>query len=348
MLLLAVWPGPTRGQERDVPPSFEVLPAALSVAPGLLLHGLGPLAGGDARLGKWLFVMEGTGLALLVGGGAPIYLWGQTRQLSGPLYAVALTGAGLFCFSALANLHAAVGPAFAPGVAPPRLPSLEVEAGYQHVVDPGLPRHHAFLSLGALARMERVRLEAGAKVSPEDGNLRVRVGGAYRWVGGPEGARGAADGTALDVEAAALVHRFPAEGFTVGGGEASLRGRYAMSRLSPRLAGSFAEMGLGLGLQRFAFEGLGADDGLHDALLFTFGYGVYLGRGGPLRGEALLYYDHRKDDFAGAVRNVGGVPVGYFGLRGRVLLTGRWGLSADVQVGSAWVGRVSLVHALVP
>jgi hypothetical protein len=329
-------------------PEAALLPAAVSVAPGLLLHGLGPLVEGDTRLAKWLFAMEGTGLALLVGAGAPIYLSGQTRQLAGPLYAVALTGAGLFSLSALANLHAAVGPAFPPGVAPRRLPALEVELGYQHVVDPSFPRRHVFVSPGVVARLARVRLEAGARLSPGDGNLRVRACGAYRLLGAPEGERGRADGTALDLEAAALVHRFPAEGFTVGGGEVSLRGRQALAHLSPRLAGSFAELGVGLALQHWRFEGLAAEDSLQDALLFTFGYGVYLGRGGPLRGEAMLYYDHRKDDFPGAVKNVGGVPVGYFGLRGRVLFGERWGLATDMQLGSAWVGRVSLVYALVP
>ncbi|WP_233261675.1 hypothetical protein [Vitiosangium sp. GDMCC 1.1324] len=359
VMLLAQVPGLAAGQAGDAPragaeppsreqPLFAVVPAAISVAPGLLLHGLGPLAEGDVQLAKWLFAMEGTGLALLVGAGAPIYLSGQTRQFAGPLYTLALTGAGLFSISALANLYAAVGPAFPPGVAPARLPPLELEVGYQHVVDASFPQRHAFVSLGAVARVEHVRLEAGARVSPDDGNLRVRVGGAYRLLGEPEGALGGADGTALDVELAALVHRFPSEGFTLGGGEVFLRGRHAMARLSPRLAGTFAEMGVGLALQHFVFDGPGVDDSLNDALLFTFGYGVYLGRGGPLRGEALLYYDHRKDDFPGAVKNVGGVPLGYFGLRGRVLLTARWGLSADLQVGSAWVGRVSLVYALMP
>ncbi|MFL5357681.1 hypothetical protein [Archangium sp.] len=358
-LLLALVPALAMGQAADAPgapdapvsakqPVFEVLPAAISVAPGLVLHGLGPLIAGDVPLAKTLFVVEGTGLVLLVGAGAPIYLSGQTRQLAGPLYALALTGAGLFSVSALANLYVALGPAFPPGVAPLRLPRLEVEAGYQHVVDASFPRRQAFVSLGAVARVERVRWEAGARVSPGDGNLRVRAGGAYRWLGAPEGALGAADGTALDVEAAALVHRFPSEGYTLGGGEVFLRGRYALARVSPRLAGSFAELGLGLALQRLSFVGLGAEDGLEDELLFTAGYGVYLGRGGPLRGEAMLYYDHRKDDFPGAVKSAGRVPLGYFGLRGRVLLTERWGLSAEVQAGSAWVGRLSLVRALAP
>ncbi len=324
-------------------PRFSVLPAAVGVVPGLLLHGLGPLVAGDTGTAKRLFLLEGTGLGLIAAGGVPLAMSGASRRVIGPLYVVTMTGFGLFSLSTLASLHAAVGPAIPPGLVPQRLPPLELELGYQHVADPAFDYRH-FVSVGALARLERVRLEAGARFSPDDGNLRVRVGGAFRLVGGPEAARAGADGTAVDLEAAALVHRYPTEGFTLGGGELFVRGRYDMARFSARTAGSFAEVGVGMALQRYTYAGI-PEDSLFEQLLYTFGYGVYLGRGGPFRGEALLYYDHRKDDFAGGLKAGGGVP-GAIGLRGRVLLTERWGMSADMQVGSAWVGRLSLVYAL--
>ncbi len=324
-------------------PRFELLPAAVSVVPGLLLHGLGPLVAGDLQTAGRHLLLESTGLGLLAVGGVPIALSGASRRVIGPLYAVTLSGVGLFSISTLANLYGAVSPAFPPGEVPRHLPPLELEVGYQHVMDPAFDYRH-FVSVGALARLERVRLEAGARLSPDEGNLRVRVGGAYRLMGAPEGARAGADGTALDLEAAALAHRYPTEDFTLTGGELFLRGRYDMARFSPRMAGSFAEMGVGFAMQGYVYTGP-VDDILFEQLLFTFGYGVYLGRGGPFRGEALLYYDHRKDDFPGGIKAGGGVP-GFVGLRGRMFLTGRWGVSADLQAGSALVGRVSLVYAL--
>lgn len=331
------------GELEPLRPRFEVLPAAVSVVPGLLLHGLGPLVAGDTRTAGRLFLLEGSGLGLLLAGGVPIAMSGASRRLIGPLYAVTLAGVGLFSISTLSNLYGALAPAFPPGAVPRYLPPLELEVGYQHVVDPAFDYRH-FVSVGALARLGHVRLEAGAKLSPDEGNLRVRVGGAYRLLGAPEGSRAGADGTALDLEAAALAHRYPTESFTLGGGELFLRGRYDMARFSPRMAGSFAEMGVGFAMQGYVYAGP-VDDILFEQLLFTFGYGVYLGRGGPFRGEALLYYDHRKDDFPGGIQAGGGVP-GYVGLRGRMLLTGRWGVSAELQAGSALVGRVSLVYAL--
>jgi hypothetical protein len=325
-------------------PGFRLLPAVAAVVPGLLFHGLGPLAAGDTHTAGRLFALEGTGLGLLAVGGVPILLTGASRRVVGPLYAVAMTGAALFSLSAMANLYSVMSPAFTRGVAAPRLPPLELDFGYQYVADPNFDYRH-FLALGATARLSSVRLEGTARLSPNEGNTRVRLGGAYRLLGEPEQARGGADGTALDVEAGVLSHRFPTEGFVLLGVEAGLRGRYAMARLSPSLEGSFAEVSAGLAFQGYSFFGPASEDALHEQLLFTFGYGVYLGRAGPLRGEALLYYDHRKDDYAGGLKAGAGVP-GHFGLRGRVLLSERWGVSADVQAGSAYVARVSAVYTL--
>jgi hypothetical protein len=325
-------------------PPFEVLPVMASIMPGLLLHGLGPLTAGDTRTAGRLFAMEGAGLGLLMVGGIPIALTGASRRVIGPLYVVSAAGVGLFLTSAVASVYSTVSPAFTPGIAAPSLPPLELELGYQHVNDPNFDYRH-FLALGATARWTSVRLEAAARLAPGEGNTRVRLGGAYRLFGAPEQARDGADGTALDLEAGGTWHRYPTEGFLVTGAEVGVRGRYAMARLSPRLEGSFAEASLGMAFQTYRYFGPVSDDSLHQQLLLSFGYGVYVGRSGPLRGEALLYYDHRKDDYAGGLKAGAGVP-GHFGLRGRVLLSERWGVSADLQAGSAYVARVSAVYAL--
>ncbi|MDC0711601.1 hypothetical protein POL68_24240 [Stigmatella sp. ncwal1] len=325
-------------------PAFQPVPAALSVVPGLLFHGLGTWVEGDTQTSKRLFALEGAGLGLLAVGGVPIALTGASRRTIGPLYLVALSGAGLFSLSAAANLYAAVAPAFPPGAPAPALPPVEVELGYQHVYDPAFDYRH-FLSLGATARLSSVRLEGSVQWAPGEGNTRIRMGGAYRLLGAPEQARGSAEGTALDGEAAAVFHRFGPQGFAMGGVEAGVRGRYDMVRLSRRLEGSFAEVSAGMAFQGYSYFGPVSEDALHEQLLFSFGYGVYLGRQGPVRGEALLYYNHRKDDFPGGVKAAVGV-LGFFGMRGRLFLSDRWGVSGDVQAGSAYVGRVSVVYAL--
>jgi hypothetical protein len=324
-------------------PSYGVVPTAVSVVPGLLLHGLGPLVAGDTAEAKRFFALQGAALGLTAAGLVPIALTGASRRTIGPLYALTLSGVGLLALSGVGNLYGAASPLFDPGMPPPSLPPLELELGYQHVDDPHFDYRH-FLALGAQARWDALRLDAAARVSPDDGNTRLRFGGAYRLVGSPERALAGSDGTALDVEAGVYFHRFPTEVFSTAGGDVSLRGRYAMERFSPRLAGSFAEMSVGTSFFGYHYSGGVGEDALHQNLLVTFGYGVWLGRGGPLRGEALLYYSHRKDEYAGGLVALGDIP-GHFGLRGRVLLTERWGVATELQAGSAFVGRLSLLYA---
>ncbi|AKF79163.1 hypothetical protein SAMN05443572_101137 [Myxococcus fulvus] len=338
---LTLMPASSTGEPRE----FKVLPAVVSVVPGLLFHGLAPAVAGDGHTAKRLFALEGTGLGLIALGGVPIALTGASRKTIAPLYAVTLAGFSVFGISALANLYSVASPAFDPGVPPPSLPPLELEMGYQYVSDTSFDYDH-FVSLGAVARFDEVQLRATARLAPDEGNTQVRVGGAYRLLGVSERRLEGSDGSSLDAELMGLFHRFPTEGFAVIGGDVGLRGRYAMARVSPSLAGSFAEVSLGMSMQGYSYFGPVDDGNLHTQLLFTFGYGVWLGRGGgPFRGEAMLYYDHRKDDFAGGVRSLGGGVVGNFGLRGRVLLTDAWGVAAEAQAGGALVGRLSLIYA---
>lgn len=325
--------------------SFQVLPAAVAVVPGLLFHGLAPAIAGDGQTARRLFAMEGTGLGLIALGGVPIALTGASRRTIAPLYAVTLAGFSVFGISALANLYSVVSPTFDPGIPSASLPPLELEMGYQYVSDTSFDYDH-FVALGAVARLDSVKLEATARLAPDDGNAQVRLGGAWRLLGAPEQRRGGTDGSSLDAELYALYHRYPTEGFTVFGGDLGLRGRFAMSRVSPSLAGSFAEASIGMALQGYSYPGPVSDGNLHEQLLYSFGYGVWLGRGGPFKGEAMIFYDHRKDGFAGGLRTFGGGVVGNFGLRGRALLTETWGVAAEVAAGGALVGRLSLIYAL--
>lgn len=326
--------------------SFKVVPAAVAVVPGLLFHGLAPALAGDGHTAKRLFALEGTGLGLIALGGVPIALTGASRRTIAPLYAVTLAGFSVFGISAIANLYSVASPAFDPGVPAPSLPPLELEMGYQYVSDTAFDYDH-FVALGAVARFEEVKLEATARLSPDEGNTQVRLGGAYRLLGAPERRLAGSDGSSLDAELFGLFHRFPTEGFTTIGGDMGFRGRYAMSRVSPSLAGSFAEASIGMALQGYSYPGPVSDGNLHSQLLFSFGYGVWLGRGGgPFKGEAMLFYDHRKDGFAGGVRTLSGGVVGSFGLRGRALLTETWGVAAEFQASGALVGRLSLIYAL--
>src|SRR6218665_3722468 len=84
-LVVGLWAGLALGappdalEPKDAPleavseerPPFRALPAAVSVVPGLVLHGLGSLTAGDSTLAGRLFLLEGTGLGVLAAGGGP-------------------------------------------------------------------------------------------------------------------------------------------------------------------------------------------------------------------------------------------------------------------------------------
>ena len=81
-------------------------------------------------------------------------------------------------------------------------------------------------------------------------------------------------------------------------------------------------------------------------MLARFGYGFYLGSATSPRGEMLLSYDNRHDDFAGGLKlpGLGSGPVGHFGVEATVLPPALGQLRAVAQAGSAHVLGLSLVY----
>jgi hypothetical protein len=108
-----------------------------------------------------------------------------------------------------------------------------------------------------------------------------------------------------------------------------------------------------VGWQWLAFDVPGAQ--AHDAsslLLLRMGFGLYLGRarsilptGSPATnaGELELYYDHRRDGFAGGLKAAGPSSgfAGHLGLSGEYRFSAAWGLRALGEVGSHWVLGIS-------
>ncbi|MFN7131664.1 MAG: hypothetical protein ACK4N5_06250, partial [Myxococcales bacterium] len=201
-------------------------------------------------------------------------------------------------------------------------------------------RYANFANAGATARLGRLRLSGAAWVAMDADNQRGQLAAAWRFLG-PTASTGLNDGTFLEAEALAGHHRFGDDGFGASALDLRVRGRYALQRISRLMRGAFGELALGYGGQLIGY-GNGAQD-VADRLLFDFGFGVNLGRAGPLRGEAMVFYDHSRDGFARALRGFSGVP-GAFGLRTRMYLTERWGLTAEGAYGSAFTGRLAAVY----
>jgi len=335
--------------EAEVPAALEPgwLPAAGALVPGLLVHGSGHMIGGDVDGGLKLLALEGVGLGLMGAGLAPIATLGASRKVIGPAYALTLTGLGLFAISGAADLYGSLFSGHPLGAPEREHPWLSVRAGYTWVHDPRFTTGH-LASLEATTWLWGLRLTPRALFALDADQQHLRLDAAWRILGPAGPTCGpAADGSFLELSFAADYQRHAEDGFAVLGLEGFALGRLDMDRLLPSLRGSFAELGLGWGIQLFDYRALPSGLG-QDAvpqLLMRFAYGLYLGTPGRRWGEVAFYYDHRHDDLAGGLSLgfAGDGVGGYFGLGGHLWLSPDWGLAADLRAGSAWVASVAVL-----
>ncbi|WP_437734523.1 hypothetical protein [Sorangium sp. So ce1335] len=326
-----------------ISPGRRALAATGAVIPGLLVHGTGHFLLGEGRTGMSLLALGGAGTGLVIGGLGGAAVTGASRRVIAPIVLTTVTGAGLFGISLLADLYGVLAPEGGTGSPLTALPWVETQLGVAYVYDPTFA-YRSFLVPGMDLRLRSLRLSGSGWFALNDDNARLRGEMAYRFLGPgtPDGPR-AADGSFLELEGALTHHRYTSDGFSTVTGEVTLKGRLDLAHIGPTLRGSFAEMGWGIGLEAYRhgrreFEG-------NEILTPHFAFGMYLGHEGYPRGEAKVFYDHRHDGYAGGAKLTGlgsGVP-GHIGVQGRLYASPRWGLLADVQAGSAYVGRLSLL-----
>jgi len=327
------------------------LPIAASLVPGLILHGAGHFAAGERDVARRLLLLEGVGLGMIGAGGAYLIATGATRHYIGPPIALALSGIGLFGVSWLADVYGVVGgsheaagsPASGSALGPP----IDVEAGYGYVYDPRFA-YRQFAVVGGSARLGAIRIAPLAWLALDDDNQRFRLESAYRWAGA-HSARPTGDASTVELAAALTYHRYPDDGFAVSTGEAMVSGRLDLARIGGSLAGSFAELALGIGSEIINYYRPGAGADIGELLLARFAYGVFLNLPGGLAGETSLYYDHRRDTFTGGLSPGAGPGSGFAGFFGAGLLLyigPRWGIRAELEQGAARVAHLALLMRL--
>ncbi|WP_437876812.1 hypothetical protein [Sorangium sp. So ce513] len=326
-----------------ISPGRRALAATGAVIPGLVVHGTGHLLLGEKRTGLSLMALGGAGTGLVVGGLGGAAVSGASRRVIAPIVLTTVAGAGLFGISLLADLYGVLAPEGGTGSPVAVLPWVETQLGVAYVHDPTFA-YRSFLVPGMDLRLRSLRLSGSGWFALNDDNARLRGEAAYRFLGPgtPDGPR-AADGSFLELEAAITHHRYTSDGFSITTGEVTLQGRLDLAHIGPTLRGSFAEMGWGIGLEAYRY-GRRPIEG-NEILTPHFAFGMYLGHEGYPRGEAKVVYEHRHDGYAAGAKITGlgsGVP-GHLGLQGRLYASPRWGLLADVQAGSAYVGRLSLL-----
>jgi hypothetical protein len=314
--------------------------------PGLVVHGSGHFALGQPRTARNLLLMEGVGLGLFLSGGLTIVLTGASRYFVAPAATATMLGFGLFSTSYLADVYGTVSSDGDAARSRYRSPARwETELGYRRIDDP----EFAYRDL-VVERVSRqigpLRLSPSGVFSLRGDTARYRVESQYRLAGNVDDPR-PSDVSFLDVTLGFVHQRHRPEHFSRSSVELSLDGRYDFARLGPTLRGAFLELGAGYALARTDYDlsGLKVPGDLEHVLLGRVGFGVTLrGKSAP-GSEALLYYDHRHDDYVAGLKltGIGSGVLGHFGFAARWFFNENVGVGLDVQAGSAYLGGASLL-----
>ncbi len=336
-------PSPPRARSR-------LLPTAAAVVPGLVVHGTGHYALGEPKTGRNLLLMQGIGLGIFLAGGLTIVFTGASRYFVAPAATATIAGFGLFSTSYLADIYGTVSTDSGAVRHAYRLPTTwETEMGYRRIQDPEFA-YRDFLVERVSRRIGPLSLSPSGFFSTRGDTARYRIEAQYRLV----------DDTPDDIRFVDLTfglthQRYRPEHFTRSGAELSLDTRYDLARLGPTLRGSFIELGAGYALARLDYNlsGVKVPRDLDHVLLGRIGFGVML-RGQSAPGsEALVYYDHRHDDYVAGLKlhGIGSGVIGHFGLATRWFFNDSVGVALDAQAGSAYLAGASLIvrsHEYLP
>lgn len=325
----------------------RALPTAAAVVPGALVHGSGQLALGETQTGKNLLLMEGVGLGLFLAGGLTIVFTGASRYFVAPAATTTMAGFGLFSTSYLADIYGTVsrdGDAALSRYRPPA--RWETELGYRRLHDPQFA-YQDFVYERVSRQIGPFRLNPSGMFSLRGDTARYRLESQYRLAGNVSEPR-PRDVSFLDLTLAFTHQRHRPEHFSKSSAELSLDARYDLARLGPSLRGAFIELGAGYALGRIDYDlsGLTVPHDLEHLLLGRIAFGVTL-RGLSAPGsEAIVYYDHRHDDYVAGLKltGLGSGVAGHFGATFRWFASESWGVALDAQAGSAYLAGASFLY----
>jgi hypothetical protein len=292
-----------------------------------------------------LALTEAVGLGGLLAGGSTIVFTGASRYLMLPAISLTVVGMGLFITSFAADLYGSAGAARVAGEPLRRRPRVETQVGLSRVDNP-LFDFRWVLSESALVNSGRLTVRAALDTALDDNHAQYRLGTALRAIG-PRDDLPATDGSFFDLYFGLAEQRYLPYGFITDSAEMSATGRLDLARLGPSLRGSFAEISSGLALARtrYTLNGVSVPADLESLLLGRIAFGAYLGRGVHRGSEAMLYYDHRHDDYAAGLKipGLGSGTIGHFGSSIRYWATRQVGFAATFEAGSAYVTGLSLL-----
>jgi hypothetical protein len=336
-------PGVTFAQGEDAParprlisPARRTAAIAAAIVPGFVVHGMGSWIVGERGTAKRLAIAELGAVALIAAGGIPLFATHGSRRIAGATIPLALSGTAFLTTGWLADIWTATGAPHHAGA--PRAPvPWEVELGATYVSDP-LFAENAYTRLAGAVRLGYLTLAPSALIAVDGDAQRASLDAAWRLAGSPADGTVQVDGSRVEIRAAVRGNRQGNDGYSTITGELAGHGRLDLEAVSPAIAGAFAELTLGFGLETTRYEAGALNT--HDLFLGRFGFGAYLGHG---RGEASVWYDHRRDQLAGgiAASRAAGF-VGSVGTTVDVTVSGPWQVGAELQLGAAWLATLAV------
>jgi hypothetical protein len=326
-------------------PRRRLLGVGAALVPGVLVHGTGHWVLGEARTARRLLLLEGLGLSAFFGGGTALVLSGSSRYLVAPAIPMVIFGVGLFSTTLLADIYGASGASQIAGEPERRPPVVQSEQGVRILHDPLLDTGLASFSR-VDGRLGPARGFGQLESVPAFHSARYRLGVGWTLLGAqPE--RGTEDGTRVELSSALTEHHYANDGFVTSSAELAVAGRLALLQIGPSLRGAFAEFSTGLALAETEYHlpGLSVPPDRETLLLGRIGFGAELGHAEARGSEAMVYYDHRHDEYVGGLTmaGLGSGVAGHFGMKGRYWLSRSLGVGAMVESGAAVMGGLSLL-----
>lgn len=312
----------------------RALAVTAAIVPGFVVRGLGSYVAEKPRVAKRLALTGAIGLGAMVVGGLPVGLTAGNPYTVVPGVPLVIAGAGLFMGSWIADIWVAAGGDHVRSTARAPTP-WSFELGGTYVSDP-LRDRSLVTGMGRIV-LGRVELAAGGYLDPHGDELAGIAETRVRIFGAPATGAPIADGTRLELRAAVRGRDDDDDRLRVFTGEAEAILRVDLRRLARELDATFLELSSGLGVDYVRYDA-GVSD-LGSLLLGRFAGGMYIGR----RGEATIFYDHRRDLLAGGIP--AGRAAGFVGNVGATLdlrLFGPWAARAGFEYGSAYVASLSL------
>ncbi|MGM0598138.1 MAG: hypothetical protein ACQES9_13985 [Myxococcota bacterium] len=307
-----------------------------SIVPGLLISGSGQYVAGNKKAAKKLFFLNAAGMGLFAVGAIPLALSNSSRHLSSIAIPLALAGGFTILNSQFLDSVASFYLTDFLGKFPGKNPWFAVESGYFHVDDPQFSHEHfQKSSVDFNYRVLSTKLTWWKDYAAGTFKARTKLGFTIL---GTNPSESASLYSYLRLSSAFSWHKIPDEELKILTMELFFEGRYDHGSLDKAFSGTFSEFQFGYALESVKYnsgETYFSQGNTKDFLIFSYGFGWYLGDSRNNHAEMIIYYNHRQDNYAGGMElKVSGDGVaGYAGLKTRYFFSRDWGVYSDLHYG---------------